>query len=321
MAARARKIGLLVAAALVGAAVHAAPVATLSPKETRRKLVAEADSYLGVRYRYGGVDRSGLDCSGLVFLVVRGVTGASLPRTAREQYSWAEPVVRSQLQSGDLVFFNTTGRYSHVGVYLGDGTFIHAASDGPKTGVIISSLDEDYWARAYAGGGRIVAPANFLGLRFALGGGPTGWAGVDGSLLRGGAVQAALSYEGLGFVSPGLELRPEWDGSLGVFRVSSVLSVGIGKEWRLFAGPALVFGDPVLEDGAKRDYAPAGGWLATGGVCWTPATFNVRGVLVSPYLDIAWQRYEPEASEKDDFGADATANFRASVGVRLSWDF
>jgi probable lipoprotein NlpC len=73
-------------------------------------------------------------------------------------------VERADLQSGDLVFFDTTGPLSHVGIYVGKGRFLHAASAGPKKAVIVSLLDDESWARDYAGAGRLVAPARFLGL-------------------------------------------------------------------------------------------------------------------------------------------------------------
>lgn len=310
----------LVIAALSGATLLAVPVATLSPKETRQKLVAEAESYSGVPYRYGGVDRSGLDCSGLVYLTVLGATGKNAPRTSRAQYGWVDPVSRSQLQRGDLVFFDTTGRLSHVGVYLGDGTFIHSASDGPRTGVIVSSLSEPYWDRSFVGGGRIVQPVDYLGLRLSLGGGVTGWPGPEETSFRGASLQGVISFDILGF-HPGVELRPEWDKTLGVIRVSPVLSLGLGDNWRVFLGPALVAGDPVLETGGRRAYAPGGGWLATGGICWTPFGFNLQGARVSPYLDLAWQRYVPDSSEPQNNAADLVANFRASFGLQFSWDY
>lgn len=297
----------------------AAPVSTLQPKEARRKIAAAAEAYLGVPYRFGGLDRAGLDCSGLVFVSMRDAMGTRVPRTVRQLSSWTDPIDRASLQSGDLLYFNTTGPLSHVGIYLGDSQFIHAASDGSRTGVIVSSLNEAYWRRAYAGAGRIVPPGEYLGILLTAAGGVTGIQGPDSSFLRGAAFQIGAAYDVFGF-KPGLELRPEWDAALGVFRVPLTLSLGLGESFTLFVGPALVVGDPVLRwGGVSRNYAASGGLLATGGVTWTPFSFRAGSARVSLFGEAVWQRYEPAADEGDDFAADVAANFRASVGVRIRW--
>jgi len=121
----------------------------------RLRLLATAESYLGTPYRYGGLDRKGLDCSGLVYLSFREGLNYTIPRTAANMYGWVEKINTSDLQLGDLVFFVTSGSaVSHVGIYAGDGRFIHSASEGPQTGVMYSRLDESYWKRTYKGAGR-----------------------------------------------------------------------------------------------------------------------------------------------------------------------
>ena len=125
--------------------------------EARSLLLAAAGKYERTPYRYGGKDRRGLDCSGLVFVSFLDALGISVPRNAESLYSWVERIPIDNAQPGDLVFFRTTGgsRISHVGILTGEGRFIHSASSGPKTGVIYSRLDDKYWARTYAGAGRI----------------------------------------------------------------------------------------------------------------------------------------------------------------------
>jgi cell wall-associated NlpC family hydrolase len=124
-------------------------------------LLATARRYLGVAYRYGGTTPSGLDCSGFT-LVVMAELGVKLPRTSGEQYNTGAPVARENLQRGDLVFFDTAGRgsVSHVGIYLGDNRFIHAATFPPM--VTESGLDEQYYATRYLGARRVMpsAPVN-----------------------------------------------------------------------------------------------------------------------------------------------------------------
>ncbi|MDR3166918.1 MAG: C40 family peptidase [Treponema sp.] len=130
--------------------------------EVRNRVLKAADQYLGTPYRYGGADRQGLDCSGLVYLSFQDALGMQVPRNTTTLYIRAEPLADSRILPGDLVFFNTLGTgagkapVSHVGIYAGDGRFIHAASEGPKTGVIYSALNEDYWQRTYVGAGRVL---------------------------------------------------------------------------------------------------------------------------------------------------------------------
>ena len=113
-----------------------------------------AERYLGVPYRYGGVTPSGLDCSGFTSVVLLEL-GVKVPRTAEAQYAAGAPVNRDGLRPGDLVFFDTLGNgVSHVGIYLADGTFIHAASLPPK--VIESRLDELYYASRFVGARRFL---------------------------------------------------------------------------------------------------------------------------------------------------------------------
>ncbi|WP_224717554.1 NlpC/P60 family protein [Pectobacterium versatile] len=99
-------------------------------------------------YRYGGLDRNGVDCSGFVYLTFRDKFGMQLPRTTEEQTELGERVDRDNLLPGDLVFFKTGSGSSglHVGIYDKDDQFIHAST---SQGVIRSSLDNVYWKRAY----------------------------------------------------------------------------------------------------------------------------------------------------------------------------
>jgi peptidoglycan DL-endopeptidase LytE len=113
-----------------------------------------AERYLGVTYVYGGSRSDGLDCSGFVGIVFQEL-GVKLPRTSREQFQTGVGIDRSTLELGDLVFFDTTGKgVSHVGIYLGDGAFIHAASNPGK--VIESQLSERYYASRYLGARRVL---------------------------------------------------------------------------------------------------------------------------------------------------------------------
>jgi len=110
------------------------------------------DEWFGTRYRYGGSTKSGIDCSAFTQTLYSGIYGINLPRTAKDQYKIARQISRTEVKEGDLVFFNTTGGVSHVGYYLQNNKFVHAASSG---GVMISDLYDDYWVRRFIGVGRI----------------------------------------------------------------------------------------------------------------------------------------------------------------------
>ena len=118
-------------------------------------LARTALSFRGAPYRWGGRSaRSGFDCSGLV-QTVYAKWGIALPRAARAQYQQGKAIGKADLQAGDLVFFKNTYRrgLSHVGVYIGNGFFIHAATR--KQGVVISSLNAGYHSKHWAGARRL----------------------------------------------------------------------------------------------------------------------------------------------------------------------
>ncbi len=121
---------------------------------TNMPLYGFIDDWYGVRYRLGGNDRGGIDCSGFVQRLYESVFCMNLMRTAFEQFHKCSMVFKSDsLQEGDLVFFKTRGRrISHVGIYLVNDFFVHASS---TQGVVISSLKEKYWSRLYAGAGQV----------------------------------------------------------------------------------------------------------------------------------------------------------------------
>jgi hypothetical protein len=112
------------------------------------------DEWWGTKYRYGGDDRKGIDCSAFAAKLLREIYKMDLPRTAKEQFKAVLRIPDFELQEGDLVFFNTTGGVSHVGVYLGNQKFVHASSSG---GVMISDLSDKYYNARYLGAGRPVS--------------------------------------------------------------------------------------------------------------------------------------------------------------------
>jgi LysM repeat protein len=118
-----------------------------------KMLKSKAYGFLGIRYRFGGSSRSGIDCSSFVQQVFREME-VSLPRTAREQFEIGKQVAPGDLQKGDLVFFRTYASYpSHVGIYLGDSKMIHASSRDRR--VVISTMDTPYYRSRFLGAKRI----------------------------------------------------------------------------------------------------------------------------------------------------------------------
>lgn len=119
---------------------------------TINKLIHEAESYIGTPYRLGGTTRRGIDCSAFMQKIYES-EGIELPRVSRSQADVGVPVSRGELQKGDLIFFSTTSRtrVTHVGMVYdvtpdGKVSFIHASS---SRGVMVSDLDQSYWAKRY----------------------------------------------------------------------------------------------------------------------------------------------------------------------------
>ncbi len=120
---------------------------------TNKPMYNFIEDWYGVRYVYGGTSKSGVDCSSFVQQLIDAVFKVDLQRTAANQFQTTEFVNQEDLKEGDLVFFKIkVHRISHVGVYLQNGRFVHASS---SRGVMISNLNDDYWSRYYAGGGRV----------------------------------------------------------------------------------------------------------------------------------------------------------------------
>ena len=131
-------------------------------KDKVDEILRTALAYRGVRYRYGGMSSRGFDCSGFVAKVLLS-QNFDLPHNAAALFNRGKKVERGNLRPGDLVFFRTRGkrlRISHVGIYLGEGKFIHASSG--KGSVRVDTLLTGYYARRYAGARRVVFEQNSI---------------------------------------------------------------------------------------------------------------------------------------------------------------
>lgn len=119
------------------------------------QLVVGALGFLGVPYRRGGSDaESGFDCSGFVRAIYQQTAGLLLPRSASEQAAVTEKIDKAELKPGDLVFFNTMRRaFSHVGIYVGNGKFIHSPKPGGE--VRVEDMGASYWSKRFDGARRV----------------------------------------------------------------------------------------------------------------------------------------------------------------------
>ena len=134
---------------------------TEAAKAKREALITEAKKYIGSPYVNGATGPESFDCSGFIYFIARKSLKQQLPRSAHAMYRFVEHISDDEIEAGDLLFFSasSSGRMTHVGLYIGGDKMIHAASDGPKTGVIVSSRNERYWKTHYVGAGRFISSA------------------------------------------------------------------------------------------------------------------------------------------------------------------
>lgn len=156
-----RRHGLLALAAVLAGCASAPPgpptaEAPRPPQPWRNDIALYAMGLLDTRYRWGGRGpATGFDCSGLVSHVFLEAAGLRVTGSSAELGQKVRPVSTEQLLPGDLVFFNTLGaRHSHVGVYVGEGRFVHASN--PRTGVRMDQLSNRYYAQRYEGAGSLL---------------------------------------------------------------------------------------------------------------------------------------------------------------------
>lgn len=119
-------------------------------------LFAETSTWLGTKYKAAGLSRGGVDCSGFTHLIYKKIYKIDISRSSAEQAKNVRNISKSKLRTGDLVFFATSSKnrnqINHVGIYLKNDQFIHAST---SRGVIVSSLNEDYYRKAWKKGGRV----------------------------------------------------------------------------------------------------------------------------------------------------------------------
>lgn len=144
-----------------GSALKYTKVPDFSLPEEEEDSAADLEQYLwkgvkdwqGVPYKWGGENRSGVDCSGFTKTVYRKLFNIRLPRSSAQQSTVGRAVKQKHLRAGDLVFFGYPKNPNHVGIYLGKRKFIHASQ---KKGVMVSQMDNPYWRRVYRSSRRVV---------------------------------------------------------------------------------------------------------------------------------------------------------------------
>ena len=115
-------------------------------KAIKEKMYLQYQQWKDTKYARGGLSKKGIDCSGLVYVTYLEKLGIELPRSTKLQSQIGKKIKRSELRSGDLVFFKTSFKVRHVGIYIENGKFIHAST---KEGVTISKLSDYYWKDTY----------------------------------------------------------------------------------------------------------------------------------------------------------------------------
>ena len=242
----------------------------------RNAIVEECKKYIGTPYLYGGLTKDGIDCSGFVFTTVRDSAGIQLPRTVKALYSFVQMIPDSKKQKGDLVFFRTVeSTISHVGIYIGKDQFMHSVSDGPNTGVIVSSLKENYWKTRNAGVGTFF-PVEYEETNTFIASNDTNTSSsstttsnnkkkistfsVDSSLflnwnflttdqflfnVRGVTFQVHGVYNKW-ILRPGFGIDFKYEPKMNIFQIPMYLSLSPKNFFRIYSGVVFTIGKPVL---------------------------------------------------------------------------
>jgi hypothetical protein len=145
-----RKITVVFAAAAIVAASMAL-WASPSEGEARKRIIELAQSFKGVPYVYGAESPEAFDCSGFVQYVYRHAADIDIPRNSKAQYAAGTPIEKTEAKPGDIFLFDTVGggSVSHVAIFLGDNSIIHAISEGPTTGVVLTPTNDRYFSKRY----------------------------------------------------------------------------------------------------------------------------------------------------------------------------
>ena len=310
-------------------------------KTKRSTLVTHAKGYIGVPYVYGGLDRTGIDCSGLIYTAARDSIQMQLPRTVAALYGFVKIVPDNQKEAGDLVFFKTVeDKISHVGIYVGNNQFIHAASDGPNTGVILSSLNEAYWKQRYFAVGQIL-PATIVAQKSTAVAKTTSSSNspvdflsnlkIDGTVhfdwsffstnqvmlnARGFEIQGNVAYT-KNDLHPGLGLTLKYDAKTKVFQIPLVFSLGVSDNFRFYAGPVFTFGEATLP--GKSEVIKPSVFPGILGFSWQTNDYKIGDYGISFAQDISYSVFNAENGAALSFMKSVVSGLVFSSGIRVTF--
>ncbi len=317
----------------------------------REKLVAEAKKYVGVPYLWGGTTIEGMDCSGFIYSASRNSVGVQLPRTTEAMYSFMRIVPDEKKEIGDVLFFITVGNsISHAGIYIGNNQFIHSASDGPNTGVIVSSLNQTTWKNTYAGVGQFLPsaasheeengndlPSVSPDSQNAITPNNSSSSMLDDTVIdftgtmiwnffstdsfffniRGATVQMHAKYTAWE-VDPGLGIEFRFDPKMNIVQIPLQFSISVPYGFRVYAGPVFTIGKPVLI-GNEKTLSPS---IFPGilGLSWQSPSASVGKTEISFVQDIVWTVFNKTDNSALHIGEAFVAGLVFSTGVRVSID-
>ena len=320
----------------------------------REKFVAAAKQYVGSPYVYGAVGPDSFDCSGLIYYVAHESIGKQLPRTAKAIYSYCKIVPDSNKEIGDLLFFKTTssGNISHVGIYIGNNQFISAISDGPNTGVIISSLKQDYWKGKYVAAGQFLKSGKqkeeFVDEEYIPDSGESSTNSmpetsnisfgqklknnlyIDTSLLvdwsvfspssfmisfRGIDAQFHLRYAAAK-LQPGIGFFLRFNCGMGLFQIPLIFSTSVNDYFRAYFGPVFSFSQGTLLDTEKTIKASVFPGIL-GFVVSTPA-LKIKDVGIQFVQDISYSTFNNTDDSALNFVESVSSGILFNTGVRIT---
>lgn len=326
---------------------------TMTPAKAqvaRESFIEEAKKYVGAPYVYGSIGPDTFDCSGYVYYVAQKSLNIQLPRTSKALYSYCRIVSDRDREIGDLLFFKTTGSgsISHVGIYLGNNKFISALSDGPNSGVVISSLNQDYWKTRYVSAGQFlstgtkndvitpefeeeyldegsdketkVADSNY--------GYIADWSGyINWSLIS--PNEFSIQFRGVDIQSniratkiplqPGIGLNLRINQSLGIFQMPILLSTTINDYLRIYAGPVLSFGRARLLNSSKEIQASVFPGII--GVSLSTPHFEIGKVKLQFAQDLSYTVFNNTDNAALSFFESMAAGLLLNTGVKVSYEF
>lgn len=320
-----------------------------SPDVLRSKLVLEAKKYVGVPYLYGGMTSNGMDCSGFIYTVARQSIQFQLPRTVAAMWNFCTIISDSDKEPGDILFFKTVGnKVSHAGIYIGNNKFIHSASDGPNTGVIVSSLNQTTWKKTYAGCGRFLPSSRNIGQddskkakNIALQKNEHNstttlkktsffsYLNLDISAhmvwnffsergllfnVRGASISAHTKYTKYK-IQPGFGIEVRIEPVLETIQFPLFFSLSVPHGFRVYAGPVFTIGRPRLK--ASREFVAPSIFPGIIGVSWESPALQL-GIFDFRFVqDISWVVFNNLDNSALVFNEAAAMGLVFSTGVRM----